>query len=711
MDPYSPCFCGSGKKFKWCCQDIYVEVNQAFEKEKQKQHQVARQMMEKVVSKNPGNPQAWCFQAQMLLTQGEKDEAEKALDKALELSAEHPFALLLQATVRLEEGEHAGALILARRAANSYDPNAKDALGEVYDIIYGCEMQRNNPVAAYAALRILIRCDPGNSELRQALQMNFKEGRFPAAVSKDYAFQSPEGDVAEDRRKQWDEALKSVSSPRFQALADAFEALAQSDPGDKAAWHNLGMARAWLGENEKAIEALNRYVELEQDENKAAEIATLTLVLYQGNGMGEKTDYSNHFTNFEITDPQPLQPWLQGMVEDGRLQPLNDPREQGYLTALLREPIEERIVTTSASPAKEYRISGFLTSIQNIISLASSTVEKLEKIKSEFRDRVGLAVSESTSGVVPLSFQDIMMEGVVFPRRGLSNEEAEKRLEECLQQHYEGPWLRRSFKYLSNNSPIDAAQHPVFRKRLRGLVTFLEQCARMGPAQVYDYNRLRRKLGLLEGEAAPVVSTTESTEGAESPAGATKEIDIDAMGAAELGQLSVEDLSDAQLEMAFRAAKRLDASELSHHFAKTLVGRPTSDGTDRFPIFSALIQHAMQEGNLDEALDHVNEGERIDCEHNEGRQRNAYELKRAQVHAKRGEGSEAHDVFKRLIERDPSNMDVHVRATEAMLSLKKGKEALEMAEAGLTEARRQNDGDSEGHFMELQEAAERLANG
>ena len=30
MDPYALCSCGSGKKFKWCCQPIQAELGQVF---------------------------------------------------------------------------------------------------------------------------------------------------------------------------------------------------------------------------------------------------------------------------------------------------------------------------------------------------------------------------------------------------------------------------------------------------------------------------------------------------------------------------------------------------------------------------------------------------------------------------------------------------------------------------------------------------------
>jgi predicted Zn-dependent protease len=105
----------------------------------------------------------------------------------------------------------------------------------------------------------------------------------------------------------------------------------------------------------------------------------------------------------------------------------------------------------------------------------------------------------------------------------------------------------------------------------------------------------------------------------------------------------------------------------------------------------------------------VDEGEKDDCEHNEGRRRNDYELRRGQVHVKQGAFHEAQDAFDRLIARVPGEMKVRVSAAEALLSAKQAGPALKYAEAGLAEARKQNNRDFEGAFLELVDAAKRQA--
>ena len=111
---------------------------------------------------HPGNPEAWGQKAACCGCTNKADEAEEALQKAFELNPNYPFGLLMRGPVSLRRGRVAGALLLARRAAEAYAPEALDFLFEVYSIIFEAEMKMNRPVAARAALRIAMRCQPAH---------------------------------------------------------------------------------------------------------------------------------------------------------------------------------------------------------------------------------------------------------------------------------------------------------------------------------------------------------------------------------------------------------------------------------------------------------------------------------------------------------------------------------------------------------------------
>ena len=214
----------------------------------------------------------------------------------------------------------------------------------------------------------------------------------------------------------------------------------------------------------------------------------------------------------------------------------------------------------------------------------------------------------------PARFSDLFSEAMIFPLGVSDPAQADERIREGFQRFFEETWLHRPLKALGGVPPIDAAGHGILKKKLRGIADFLEQCAALNQFS-YDFDRLRRKLGLAAsqvqagGESAPAV-------------------DIPALAAPELAGLKIEDLADQQLEQAYQTALKLDARELASHFAKALVTRPAlADRPDRFAWFNHLILLGQAAGNWDEALEYVDQGEKDDCEHNEGRRRNDYELR------------------------------------------------------------------------------------
>src|SRR4051812_12000060 len=143
LDLYAACPCGSGKKFKWCCQPIHAELERAFQQDASGQHDAALHTMDEVIKAHPDNPEAWGRRAQLLYQMERAEEAEAALDKAQELSPNYPFGFYLRGRFRHMEGELPGALLLFRKAVEAYAPEAGEMLAQIYALIADCELKLN----------------------------------------------------------------------------------------------------------------------------------------------------------------------------------------------------------------------------------------------------------------------------------------------------------------------------------------------------------------------------------------------------------------------------------------------------------------------------------------------------------------------------------------------------------------------------------------
>jgi len=691
IDLYAPCPCGSGKKFKWCCQPIHVQINKAFQQDADGQHEAALRLMDEVTTEHPANPEAWGRKAHLLYEHDRAADAEKALDKAMELNPNYPFGLYLRGSFRRAEGELPGALLLFRKAAERYDPEAHDALGQLYALIADCEVKLNHCVAARAALQLALRFDPANENYRKGMEQLFgAESRWPLSARREYAYQGLAAGTPPERRTAWEIALSAAATGKLADAARAFADLTARDGQDAAAWYNLGLTRAWLGDNAPALEALDRYVGLETDEDKAAQAWELAEVLRCGFGMEDHADYVEHVAAFQVREPQRVLQVIDELQQARLLLVTLLREEEGVLAGLILENQPTLAVEPAARQTAHLRAHLLVSLPEMFLRVWSVNAEALQAVVADLRRRAGPALGETHEQRTPAPFGELLDSAMVVPLGATEQEEVLRRVTEGAQRYFEDKWPHQPLRSLSGVPPIDAAGHGTLRKKLRGVVQFLQDCAPLASVQ-YDFDRLRRKLGLLDAKPAAAAGP-----------------DLGALGAAELAALAPESLADEQLEQAYQAALKLDARELASRFGKALVARPPRpERTDRFPIYNQLVQQALAASDSDVALDYLNEGEKADCAQNEGRRRNDYELRRAQIQARRGEVDAAQDVFERLIERVPAELKYQGSAAEAMLSAKQGPRALRFAEQGLARARQQNNRDSEQYFQELVAAAKR----
>ena len=139
-------------------------------------------------------------------------------------------------------------------------------------------------------------------------------------------------------------------------------------------------------------------------------------------------------------------------------------------------------------------------------------------MRAELEQKAKAALSEGHERVGRPAFTDVVTEAVVFPMGVTDQAEAERRVEAGAKQFFEETWLQRPLKALDGIPPIDAAGHAVLRRKLRGVIQFLADCAAGGALRTYDFDRLRRKLGLT-GAAAPAAAGCRR-DGRDRPGGA-----------------------------------------------------------------------------------------------------------------------------------------------------------------------------------------------
>ncbi len=701
FQPYDPCPCGSGKKFKWCCQSFYSDIRRADAQFEQGQHETALRQIDEVIKTHPQSTEALGTKARFLANLGQTEQADEVLELAFAINPNYPNGLLMRAQLRMNEGEIGGAMLLARRAAEAYDPAAHESLALVYHILFDNEMAHQRPIAGHAALSLATQFAPSSEDLREATVNYFgPESPLPEAARKTYALRRPASNDAQ-RRARWEAGLAEVAPSRLGDLAKLCDEIARQDEKDAAAWFNLGLARAWLGENATAVEALEQSIQHETDDASGRETGALGEVLRMGMGLEEQCDQVHYAFGFALRDPRPVADLLTAWSKEGRL--LVQPTEEKGTFFTLVLDIQKGIATSEGSTTSDTgTFAAYLSIIGQTLRVRGPKRESVEHLRDIFRERLSLSEEEATIVKTPAPFRDVILPALLLPTPGntsLTNE----RVHDAARRYFQETWLHQPLKSLAGNSPIDAAGSAVLKRKLAGIVDFLQQCTNGLHVTPADFNGVRHHLGL-----EPVPEPVAEQKPVEGQKPTT--VNVAGLNAAELAGLDVTTLTLRQVEQAHQAALKLDAKELARHFAEAIVARPAEpEKNDRFAIYSYLILRELADGEPSKALEYAESGRQFDAEQNGGARRDEFDLRTGQVLAKQGQTEKAAEVFHTLFERSPDKAKLRIEAIEALIRMKKGTLALNLAEAGLNVARDRGDRDSEEVFNELAAAARKTA--
>jgi tetratricopeptide (TPR) repeat protein len=738
LDPYVSCPCGSGKKFKWCCAPYFPQVEKAFELERQNQHEAALSTIRELTKTHADKPPVWGYFAQFLYNSGmsQRDEAtrnamleqaEEALSQALKLNPNLGMAHFLRGQFRENEGEVIGALLLYRRAAESYDPEAHNALTNVYLKIYTHETMLNRPVAARAALERAVHFQPAEADLRQQLETEYgEEGALPEAARKKYTFRPTAKPVS-----------AALATGRFGDARKAFEELTQLTPDDPAAWFNLGVVLAWMGEQPRAVEALLQSIELETDDHRAEEAGALAEVLRCGHGMEQDTDHVTHAFMMPIRDPNAVMNLLRAWEQSRRLRNMRAVQETGMLVGLVVEELPSLIAVGSTTLA---RVTAKIMIANGVIRLTHPNRGLVAAVAEEARNTLQLAVEQPQETTNPIAFVDVTLDAIAQPVQSGDVNAVETKMRDYTRNFFENTWMHRPLRSLNGNTPLDAVGSSILRKRLFGVIKFLADCLeivtpqkqvgdQVVPIQLYDFAALRHKLSL-EYISAPPPKVNVPAEPKPAPAPAAPEAaaappasaqptapatpaapakpEIGAMNVGELAALDQSKMSLGELEQAMRVAIKLDARELAVSFAQSGLQKPFDPAKpDRYPLYAAAITGASAAGDLPKAVELAEQGEKYDAEHNGAGRAMEFALKKAQLFVKMKNVDRAATAFDGIIAQHPEEGKFYTTAAEDMLRLKSGAKALYFAERGLAKAKETGNRDLAGHCEELIGAAKK----
>lgn len=131
-DAYDPCWCASGKKFKFCCKPIFREIIGAMASAEEGDLAKALEYISAAKQTQGETAEVLCRESIVMSIFGRK-EAETLLDRALAVNPDHPRANYIRGLNLKESGNYKAAVDAYERAIKNYPVTDRYHLNESYN--------------------------------------------------------------------------------------------------------------------------------------------------------------------------------------------------------------------------------------------------------------------------------------------------------------------------------------------------------------------------------------------------------------------------------------------------------------------------------------------------------------------------------------------------------------------------------------------------
>jgi tetratricopeptide (TPR) repeat protein len=617
VDPYGPCPCGSGEKFKWCCQKVEAYAERAQRLHENGQIDAALAALEEGLRKQPDNSWLLVRKALILTGEGKPDEAKPILERVVALQPGHMGAHGLLVRVVIEtEGPVAGAAQL-QQALSAAPADRRSILALLARLLGTILSEAGYSASGIEHLKLVERLG-GPPDLldvtRQSIQAILADGSISLWMKNPYTLSTAPTDLKPRLRERFERALRWADEGMWSAAASAFETLSADGAGMESD-RNLGLCRLWMADHTGASAALRRYVSQAGETDEAVDLEALSQQI-------QPTSRDEIVERVQLIWPVRNRETLLGALQQERtvvysgrthLDRDEEASPEAEMFALLDRP---PLTHTSGLKVTDLpRVVGQVFVGLEIAALEAYDDEHLGPLADRFTVLAGSAIAPAhprtkVLGEVARSLLPLVADWQL--PAGLSRSEHARLSIEHRARVIVEIWPNVPQPYLGNRSPLQAALANDARVPLRAAVLRLEEVDE-AHVQEASHAALRALLGMApEPELDPYT------------------IDIDRVHLARLRRVPAHRLSDEQLVALYNRARKMGARAASVQAARVLVERPALLANEEklsvVTVISDLASVAASKGEFTEAFDWLKRGRQIEPAAQRAKNASAWDL-------------------------------------------------------------------------------------
>ncbi|WP_165250253.1 SEC-C domain-containing protein [Paludisphaera soli] len=594
VDSYSPCPCGSGQKFKWCCHKAESYVDRAMRLERNGQSEAALSALNEGLAKLPDNPWLALRRAILLAVLDRTTESREAVDKLLESHPEHPGALSIKLRLLQASGEIRGAVDLFQDLLAKAVEQGKPAPAEMATAL-GATLYRAGFIPAALAhldlvgddapAQIRAMCD----ELRTTIGAT---GSISPWLKNPYALHPCPADAGADVRERFAEAVAWAGRGLLERAAAAFELLSSDERAGRVADVNQGLCRLRLADHAGAVAAIRRGLASAPATTDAVDLEALCQLIDPevGDDPIEEVELT-----WSLRDRDGL---IRRLREDGscveRPSAEQEPDEDATLEfALLDRPrIED---PKDVKPGDLPLVAGTILVEPDALKLESFDDGRLNGLIDRLAAIAGQTIPPAqprTKILGPVSRQSLVLDVACQPPAGLPIEQQQRLVSELGASRVQERWVETPMAFLGGKTPAQAGRDGGFEVPLRAALTLLESHGDW--SGLVDWDGLRARLGV------PPEPTLDPFD-----------VELDDVHLGRLGRVDPHGLDDERLVDLHARANAWGLLDVIARSAREIATRRRLLEREGFPtlqVFTELALDAAIRGSRDEALGWVRKG-------------------------------------------------------------------------------------------------------
>lgn len=630
IDAYSLCPGGTGKRIKFCCKDIFTDLQEIERMQEGGQNFACLERIEQVERKAPDRACLLEIKCQLLLGMERVDDYRTTVKRFVEKHADNPVAWAEQAVLAShDEGPHAAMAALQHAAELS----GEGVPGRLYDVMGAVAHSfltagQILPARALFLMQTLLQHDDPQP-VEMVVQLNSAPSA-PLLLKDDPAIKPCLADVP--WKSEFDEALQAVGRMQWQRAADRLSALAAKVPDSSEVWHNLATLRGWLGDTEGCAAAWRKYATLNIPLEDATEAEALAMIL-SDNPLGDQVEIQ--VLSYPIGDAEEVRAAIAASpralpIPPNRLPAASEdsPPPKAAFLLIDRSPMksgQDATVEQVPRALAHVLLYGRETDRTARVEALVVSPRRAEAVQALLADLVAElhGATPTTRPIGRISASRQLLRRDWHLPDDLSPEQSLHLADQFTTHILLHQWPAAPLGLFDGKSPREAGADPANRIKLMAAILLMEYWTEQ-TGETFDFNLLRSEVGL------PALEPID-------PQG----INVELLPLGRLSRVEVEKLDDETLLRVYRRAMGFRASAALEKLAHAVASRPAlAHQREMIPAYRYLAETAP---DASQALDYIERGRKVSLE--TGDSCASWDFLEVSVRLERGEGEE----FQRLV--------------------------------------------------------------